>query len=645
MEFPATSALQPLNKRFSILSLFSAAFLLQSLAIRMILLVKALPGMTLDPLVLFKLAGVGFLYDCITFSYFALPFAFFLALLPERIYRHRSFRFAIHGAFFLVLFVLLFDAVAEYVFFDEFETRFNFIAVDYLVYTREVIGNIRESYPLNKILLGLFLAAGAITLLLRARIDRAVAAASAPFLSRLRYALVFALLPLFGLMFVDQSWTKISSNNYANELAGNGIYDLFAAFRNNDLDYAKFYRTIDESTALADLKVLLSEKNGLPLNNDPRDITRVITNSGPEKKLNVIVIIEESLSAEYLGSFGNRQDLTPNLDRLAKESLLFTHLYATGTRTVRGLEAITLSFPPLPGTSIVKRPHNEDLFSWGSLMRARGYDTRFIYGGHGYFDNMNDFFSHNGFAITDRGDFAKEDVTFANVWGVCDEDLFQQVVREGSRAHAAHRPFFFEVMTTSNHRPYTYPAGKIDVPSGTGRGGGIKYADYAIGRLVDELKRQPWFKDTILVIVADHCAASGGKVDLPIKRYEIPLLVYSPGHVRPRIVDSMMSQIDIAPTVLGILNMSYQSKFFGRDILKTGRTPGRAFISTYQKLGYITGDTLLVMAPKKQLDAHTFDRRDGSERGTEPGEQDVLDALSYFQGASAVYTNRLNRIH
>jgi len=638
-------AFQPQKNRFGILYLFSLVFLLQSLAVRMVLFVRSLPGMTLEPLVLLKMLSVGFFYDCVTFTYCAIPFTLLLMAVPERLYRHGLFRYVMHGALFAVLFVLLFDAVAEYLFYDEFETRFNFIAIDYLVYTREVLGNIRESYPLNKILLGIFAAASAGYALLRARIDRAIAATPAAFGSRLRQGLVFAVLPLFGLLFVDQSWTTISRNSYANELAGNGIYDLFAAFRNNELDFQKFYPTMDEDAALRHLRELLAEKNGPLAGSDHRDITRLIANPGPEKKLNIIVIIEESMSAEYLGAFGDKGGHTPNLDQLAKESLFFTHAFATGTRTVRGLEAITLSMPPLPGTSIVKRPRNEDFFSWGSLMRSKGYDTRFIYGGQGYFDNMNYFFGSNGFAVTDRADLTKEEISFANVWGVCDEDLFRRVIREGSRSHAEGKPFFFEVMTTSNHRPYTYPEGKIDIPSGSGRGGGVKYADYAIGRFIDEVKRMPWFKDTVIVIVADHCAASGGKVDLPVKRYEIPLLVYSPAHIRPRKVDRMMSQIDIAPTVLGILNMSYRSKFFGRDILRAGAAPERAFISTYQKLGYLTGDRLLVVGPKRRLDSYVVARADGSEREIAPREQDVADTLGYFQGASYIYKNRLNRLN
>ncbi|NTW57588.1 MAG: LTA synthase family protein [Nitrospirae bacterium] len=640
-----SSELRSLQNRFGFLYLLSLVFLLQALVVRTILFIKALPGMDHELLLLVKVYGTGFFYDCVTFSYVAIPFALYLVLVPDRIYRHRYHQWLAHAVFFAVLALLLFDIVAEYLFFDEFETRFNFIAIDYLVYTREVVGNIRESYPLNIIFTGILAGAAALHVLLRTRVDRAILPGPDTFGRRARQGLIMAMLPVLSFAFVDQSFTNISPNNYANELAGNGIYDLFAAFRNNELDFQKFYPTMDEDAALRHLRELLAEKTGPLASSDPRDITRVIANPVPEKKLNIVVIIEESLSAEYLGAFGNPEGHTPNLDRLVKESLLFTHAYATGTRTVRGLEAITLSIPPLPGTSIVKRPRNEDFFSWGTLMRSKGYDTRFVYGGQGYFDNMNYFFSHNGFAITDRSDLAKDEITFSNVWGVCDEDLFRRVIREGSRSHAEGRPFFFEVMTTSNHRPYTYPEGKIDVPSGTGRGGGVKYADYAIGRFIDEVKRQPWFKDTVIVIVADHCAASGGKVDLPVKRYEIPLLVYSPAYVRPGRVDRMMSQIDIAPTVLGILNMSYRSKFFGRDILKASVAPERAFISTYQKLGYITGDRLLVVGPKKRLDSYVVARADGSEREAKPREEDVADTMSYFQGASYIYKNRLNRFN
>ncbi|GAB4301338.1 MAG: hypothetical protein Fur0034_14950 [Desulfuromonadia bacterium] len=354
--------------------------------------------------------------------------------------------------------------------------------------------------------------------------------------------------------------------------------------------------------------------------------------------------MEESLSAEYLGVFGNRDNLTPTLDRLSTHSLFFTNLYATGTRTVRGLEALTLSVPPLPGTAIVKRPDNGGFNSWGEIMRKKGYDTKYIYAGYGYFDNMNAFFSANGFDIVDRSSFGKEEIAFANVWGVCDEDLFRKTILEARKSYGAGRPFFSMVMTTSNHRPFTYPEGRIDIPSKSGRSGGVKYADYAIGRLMDEARREPWFRDTIFVIVADHCAGSAGKTDLPVKRYEIPMLVYSPAHVTPARVDTMMSQIDVAPTILGLLGMSYDSTFLGRDILRNPSPIPRAFISTYQKLGYLTDKELVVLGPKKYAACYRVDRRSGELTPLPLDEGALLDALAWFQGGEYLYRHRLNRI-
>jgi phosphoglycerol transferase MdoB-like AlkP superfamily enzyme len=173
----------------------------------------------------------------------------------------------------------------------------------------------------------------------------------------------------------------------------------------------------------------------------------------------------ESMSARFMQRFGwTGPAITPNLDRLAGESLFFDRAYATGTRTVRGLEAITLSIPPTPGRSIVKRPGNENLASIGFVFRERGYDTRFICGGDGFFDNMNYFFTHNGFSIIDRDAFDESATTFGNAWGLCDEDLYTQSIADANESHRAGRPFMQLLMTTSNHRPYTFPAGRVGIP-------------------------------------------------------------------------------------------------------------------------------------------------------------------------------------
>ena len=179
----------------------------------------------------------------------------------------------------------------------------------------------------------------------------------------------------------------------------------------------------------------------------------------------------ESMGAEFLGAYGDPHGLTPHMDALARESLWFSNVYATGNRTVRGLEALALALPPTPGQSIVRRPHNEILFSLGSVFEDYGYGVMFAYGGYGYFDNMNAFFDANDYRSIDRRSIPAQDIEFENIWGVADEHLYDHVLREIDREKAAQprRPVFVHIMTTSNHRPFTYPPGRIDIPSGTGR--------------------------------------------------------------------------------------------------------------------------------------------------------------------------------
>ena len=629
-------------RRPGLVALVCCTFLAVSAAIRAMLCLMVPKGAGLTLAMLLKASAVGLVFDLATLAYALIPFALYLMLAPRRFTTHRFHPWLVRFFFTLFLAVLIFDGCAEYIFFDEFGTRFNFIAVDYLVYTQEVIGNIRESYPLIPIFSAIAAAALLITWLLRVPLDRA---GQSTFRASYHRFGALALLPAalaYGSLHVSHS--AISSNAFANELAGNGIYNLFAAFINNELSFTRFYRTGPEQQVLGRLRTLVAERNNSFVAPESERFTRKIRSEAPEKKLNVIVVIEESLSASYLGIFGNKENLSPNIDKLAGESLLFTNLYATGTRTVRGLEALSLSIPPLPGTSIVKRPNNGGFRSWGEVMNAKGYQSKYIYAGYGYFDNMNAFFSANGYQIVDRAAFAKDEISFANTWGVCDEDLFRRTIREANSSHAAGKPFFSMVMTTSNHRPFTYPDGKIDIPSKNGRSGGVKYADYSIGRLIAEAKNQPWFKDTIFVIVADHCASSAGKVDLPAKKYEIPMLVYAPYHVKPGRVERLMSQIDVAPTILGMMNMSYDTDFLGHDVLKDSGNPPRAFISTYQKLGYLTEDQLLILGPQQSAAQYRIDRASGEVTPTPLDQRLLDDMLAYYQGADHLYQKRLNRI-
>ncbi|HEY6940814.1 LTA synthase family protein [Dokdonella sp.] len=639
-----TPAPRALRSRYASLAWFAGTFLVVEFLVRLALLVKTGSGVPLDPLYWLYAFAVGLGYDLVTLVYVAWPLVLFLWLVPRRLFASRPLHALLALLLLTMVYGLLFVTAAEWLFWDEFASRFNFIAVDYLVYSREVIGNIRASYPVGKVLAALAIVAGlAVYLARRAWRPR-------PDSSSLRQRSVvtgaWLALTIVVSYAVDGEYKNSTANEFVNELAGNGVYEFFSAYRNNELDWQRFYRTLPDATAFERTRALLKTPEAEFVDDDPRSITREIRNPGPEKRLNVVLVSVESLSATYLAAFGGTKSVTPNLDALASKSLFFTNLYASGTRTVRGLEALSLSVPPTPGQSIVKRPDNENLFSLGSVFGGKGYDSMFVYGGYGYFDNMNYFFSHSGYRTVDRSDIPRDQVHHANIWGVADEDLFTLALREGDRAHAAGQPFFEHVMTTSNHPPFTYPAGRIDLPSGkAGRAGAVKYTDWALGDFLARAATKPWFDDTVFVITADHCSSSWGRSAIPMNRYHIPLLIYSPKHIEPARVDRLMAQIDIPPTLLGLLDFSYTSQFYGYDLFKLEPGRERALLGNYQKAGYLRGDVLTVLAPKKhatQSQPKFDDSGDATPLGV-PRPELIDDAIAYYETASERFNQGLMR--
>ncbi|UEG48704.1 LTA synthase family protein [Ferruginibacter lapsinanis] len=567
-----------------------------------------------------------------------LAFAFLYTMGQSFRYKWRSAVLKIFS--FIVIFLLLFNAVSEYFFWKEFGARYNFIAVDYLVYTNEVIGNIKESYPISTILSIIFLLATILYVLARKAITKSVYIPFR-FIKRCILALSLLIIPAIGVFIVNPQWKNFSKNNYANELAGNGIYDFVQAYKSNELDFYKYYATLPDSTAFNIMRTQLSTPNAVFTSNDLFNLERQITYPEAEKKMNVIMISVESLSGSFMKAFGNKDNITPQLDSLANEGIFFTNLYASGTRTVRGLEALSLGIPPSPGQSIVKRPDNGGLFSLGAVFKSKGYITQFIYGGYGYFDNMNTFFSNNDYDVIDRTAIAAKDIHYANIWGVADEDLFTLALNTMDDNYKKGKPFFSQVMTVSNHRPYTYPDGRIDIPPSTqSRDGAVKYTDFAIGDFIKRAASKPWFNNTMFVIVADHCAASSGSAALPVTGYHIPMIIYSPKNILPKKEERLVSQIDIAPTILGMLNFNYKSKFFGQDISHASAENQKAFISTYQGLGFITNGQLIVQSPLKKIKSYQPDFITGNATDITNTDSLVQKAIAYYQTASWLIKNK-----
>lgn len=632
------------NSRFGSIYALYLIFITVSFVTRLILFAYSFSQFSKSIWEITKSIGTGLFFDTIAFGYFMIPFVLVTLFVPHKLAKKKIVKYITYALYTLATIIIVYTAFAEYFFWDEFNVKFNFIAVDYLIYTTEVVGNIWESYNIPLLVISILTISGAIIWFVAKKswIGNALQSPEG-FNSRLKNALILFLIPVFGLIFVSHRCSEISTNTYNKELSKNGVYAFFEAFKNNKLDYEQFYLIIDKKEAFSHLRKLMADSTSRYISTDIMNPVRQVMATGEEKRYNVFLITVESLSGEYMSYIPNTSGITmPFMDSLANQSLFFTNLYATGTRTVRGLEAINLSIPPTPGTSIVRRPGNENLYSLGAIFKEKGYVNKFIYGGYGYFDNMNQFFSSNGFNIVDRNELTPEEITFANVWGVCDQDIYKRAVKEADTSFAKGEPFLNFIMTTSNHRPYTFPNVGIDFPKS--RKGGVMYTDYALKWFFNEVKNKPWFNNTIFIVVADHCGGSAGRAELPIKEYQIPLVIYNPSNIPAQKVDKLCSQIDLMPTLLGIMNWNYKSTFYGKDVMKMKPEEERAFIGNYQKLGYVKNDKLSILSPQQHFTFYQFDRITGEEKSMQADETLKSEAVTYYQTAEYMFVNGLNKI-
>jgi phosphoglycerol transferase MdoB-like AlkP superfamily enzyme len=273
-------------------------------------------------------------------------------------------------------------------------------------------------------------------------------------------------------------------------------------------------------------------------------------------------------------------------------------------------------------------------------MREQGYSTSFLYGGYGYFDNMNYFFANNGFEVRDRSQIPQP-VRFENIWGVADEDLFDSALSYYDTQAQAGKPFFSIIMTTSNHKPFTFREGVPGVkPKGGGRESGVRYADFAQGYFIREAHKHAWFDNTLFIIVADHGARVYGREDIPLKSYEIPMVFYAPAHLRPNRVDTLTTQIDIAPTALGLLGFPYRAPFFGDDVLH-GPHQGRvAFFSHNHDVALYQDGELAILGLNKTVQDVFYDRDTDTYRPAPPNPRLNDLAVAYYQTAFELFRER-----
>ncbi len=307
------------------------------------------------PIELIDIFGQGLIYDIAFIAYFIIPLVILLLVLPNKWLETRPFKILTQVTGFLIVYGLGVCMITEWFFWKEFGVRFNYISVDYLVYRREVTENILQSYPVFWILPILFILSMFIFFGLRPYLVK-VLTVKEKIYQRAVIALCLLLIPGCSYLFLDQSRRSFSDNNYVNELAFNGPYQLFAAFRNNTLDYRQFYKTGEDKFLSQILKQQISKNNIRCEDKRLYNITRQVKAPRPSEHLNVILISVERLSAKFLTRLGQTEKITPFMDGWFRQGKLFTNFYATGTRTTRGIEAITLSIPPHPVVPLSNDP-------------------------------------------------------------------------------------------------------------------------------------------------------------------------------------------------------------------------------------------------------------------------------------------------
>ena len=626
------------------------------LGLRLVLFFQFGPHAPLTDEFLAFLDGSG--RDLVTALWLSLPVLAWLLLVPERVFSARWHRALFWTACLLFWFGEIFLLGVEYFFFDEFKSRFNTVAVDYLEYPREVFVNIWDSYHVGWVLFGcLALALGWV--LAASRLFNGMWQRPFPVKSTVRRvagvaALALALVPLFvtagALTGVMESPFRlkaahISNDRTLNEVANNGDLSFFTAAWTHHLDYAAFYKTMPRDEAYSRTRRLLAEP-GAEFPEAGESIRRRIAGDPAKPRLNVVIFLEESFGSEFWGCLGRTNTLTPEMDKLAaEEGMLFTNIYASGNRTVRGMEGVLSSFPPLPGDSIVKRDRSDNVETIARILKRDGYESIFLYGGRGVFDGMRSFAVRNGYdRFVEQKHF--EHPTFTTIWGVCDEDLYDRSIEEFRELAKTGKPFVATVLSVSNHKPYTYPRGKIpEDPDEHRRENAVKYSDYALGQFFRAAKKEAFWTNTIFAVVADHGARVYGEQSVPIHSYEIPLVLAGPAVIKgPSRVGQLGCSLDVSPTVLGLLGRPYETLFFGHDLLKIPAEAGRATLNHNRDIGLLVQDRMAVLGLMQTVEFYSGDpKRVEMKLVREPTAADrelEQEAVALYQVADELYTHQ-----
>ncbi|OOF86048.1 hypothetical protein BKG93_03600 [Rodentibacter ratti] len=542
---------------------------------------------------------------------------------------------------------IIFMEIATPAFIETYDYRPNRLFIEYLIYPKEVFSMLMEGH-LSAVIFSLVFTA--LATLIYWKISGWAVKDLRPMSWKVRpiMALVVIAVSFIGARSslqhrgINPAMVAFSSDALVNSLVLNSGYSvIYAAQQFKDEEKSsEIYGKMDTDEMLHMVKTARGRAASDYVSEKFPTLTKnIATYQGKPK--NIVIILQESLGAQFIGTLGGKP-LSPNIDRLAKEGWLFENIYATGTRSVRGIEAVTTGFTPTPARAVVKLNNAQsNFFTIADFLAKQGYETSFIYGGEKHFDNMASFFYGNGFkTIIDQQDY--QNPKFTATWGVSDEDLFDKADETFTKLQNEGKPFFSLVFSSSNHDPFEFPDGKIELyeqPKAT-RNNTAKYADYAVGHFFNLAKKSNYWKDTIFLVIADHDSRAAGASLVPIKNFHIPALILGEG-IEPRRDNRLVSQIDMPTTLLSLAGVSGNYPMMGYDLTQNVN-PDRAIMQFDQTQALMKGNRdVVIQMPNKTAQGYYYDKATDTLTAKSVSEEMKKEALAYALLGSYLYKNRL----
>ena len=532
----------------------------------------------------------------------------------------------------LSIWLLVFMEVVTPSFILEYDVRPNRLFVEYLMYPSELMNMLLSGYKTELTIVTLL---SSLTLYFSWKGSAVVLnePAMPVWYWRPLLAILVLLLGVMGARSslghrpLNPAMVAFSIDPLMNDLTLNSTYSMLFAVKQlqNEDDAFKYYGQMDEDEVIN----LVRDSTNLGLNKYfSKEFPTMASHKSSYRgqKKNLVILLQESLGARYVGKLGGLP-LTPNIDKLMEEGWNFTNVYATGTRSVRGIEAIITGFSPTPARSVVKLGKSQSgFFSIAHLLKKNGYHTQFIYGGESHFDNMKSFFLGNGFDdMQDFGTF--KEPTFVGSWGASDEDLYAKAHLQFSVLHEQRKPFFSLVFTTSNHTPFDYPDGRIELynqPKET-RENAAKYSDYALGKFFENAKKSAYWADTIFLIVADHDSRAYGDQLVPIKHFHIPAVIVGSDIIH-RQDTRLASQIDLPQTLLSLIGVDSDNPMIGHDLTQEiPQVKLRAMMQFYKNFAWMDGqNNVVVLQPEKSPVEFYYDRKNENLVGSKESNPELV---------------------